>query len=38
MFTLMFILKKYFGPNQMLRNKNIKDFPYNLVYSFNKKQ
>ena len=31
----MFIFKKYFGPNLMLRNQNIKDFPYNLVYFFN---
>ena len=35
MFTLMFIFKKYFGPNLMLINQNIKDFPYNLAYFFN---
>ena len=34
-FTLMFIFKKYFCPNLMLRNQNIKDFPYNLVLFFN---
>ena len=28
----MFTFKKYFGPNLVLRNQNIKDFPYNLVY------
>ena len=33
--SLMFILKKYFGSNLMLRNQNIKDFKYNLVYFFN---
>ena len=35
MFTIMFIFKKYSGPNVMLRNQNMKDFPYNLVYFFN---
>ena len=31
----MFILKKYSDPNLMLRNQNIRDFPYNLVCFFN---
>ena len=34
-FILMFIFKKHFSPNLMLRNENIKDFRYNLVYFFN---
>ena len=38
MFTLMFIFKKYFSPNLMPRTQNVKDFPYNLMHFFNKKQ
>ena len=35
MFTPKFFFKKYSDPKPMLRNQNIKDFPYNLVNFFN---